>query len=135
MQQKYNESTPQRPEGRRPLDAPLVKFDLNDALSRIRNEEAYKNKDRNAITLFKSDKLCYVLIALHAGAEMKTHATAGMSSLQVLSGSIDFRMGNQILELKEGEMITIHEHVPHGLLANTESAILLTMTTNVEGEA
>ena len=129
MQNKFNDPTSQRPDGQRPIDAPLVKFNLELSLTQIRNEQAYKDRDRNAITLFKSANLRHVLISLHAGAEMKTHQTEGMTSLQVLDGDINFTLGELSLNMLSGEVIVIHEEVPHGLIANKETAILLTMTS------
>src|SRR5690606_4157723 len=80
---KYNEATPLRPEGDRLLDAQMVLMDLAEFQKQIKDEKAWKEGDRNAITLFKSDGMRVVLIALHAGSEMKTHTAPGIISVQV----------------------------------------------------
>jgi len=54
MENKYNESTPLRPEGDRVVDAPLVSIDLPSFMKQIKQEATWKNSDRNAITIFKS---------------------------------------------------------------------------------
>ena len=53
MEEKYNESTLQRPEGDRAVDAPLVDIDLPMFIKQIKEETTWKESDRNAITVLK----------------------------------------------------------------------------------
>ena len=55
MEEKFNEATTQRPQGDRIMDAPLVTIDLRSFTKQIRDEKAWKDSDRNAITVFKTD--------------------------------------------------------------------------------
>jgi len=126
-QVKFNEATPLRPEGDRPLDAPMVQMDLNAFKKQIKEEQSWKNGDRNAITIFKNDLLRVVLVALHAGTEMKQHKTTGMLSLQVLEGQISFRTAMDTAELGLGQMIVLHADIMHSVYAHEESLILLTV--------
>lgn len=129
---KYNQSTPLRPEGDRLLDAQMVTMDLSEYREQIKDEKAWKEGDRTAITLFKSDSMRVVLIALHAGAEMKTHTAPGIISVQVLSGNISFRTEQRNAELSEGQMLTLHKGVPHSVFANEVSTFLLTLAIQSE---
>jgi len=126
---KYNESTPLRPEGDRLLDAQMVLMDLSEFQDKIKDEKAWKEGDRNAITLFKSDGMRVVLIALHAGSEMKPHTAPGIISVQVLEGKISFITAQQTAELSKGQMLTLHQNIPHSVLAQKESTFLLTLST------
>ncbi len=81
MEIKYNEATPQRPDGDRSLDAALVSIDLPAFVKQIKEESTWKESDRNAITVFKTNGLRIVLIALHKGAEMATHTAEGIISV------------------------------------------------------
>ncbi len=127
MENKSNESTPQRPEGNRIIDAPLVNLDLNENKSQIKTEKAWMENDRNAITLFKSHGLRLVLIALHKDAEMAKHSAKGMITVQVQEGLIKFSTEEQSVELSAGQMIVLHEGIPHSVLALEESTFLLTL--------
>lgn len=129
MEEKFNEATPQRPEGDRPMDAPMVVMDLSSFMEQIRQEQTWRNSDRNAITIFKTRGMRIMLVALHAGAEMKTHTAAGIISVQVLEGKIKFSTKQQSTELGKGQMLALHEGIPHSVLANMESVFLLTLTT------
>lgn len=134
IEEKSNEATPQRPKGDRPLDAPMVEMNLTSFREQIKQEQAWQNSDRNAITLFKTDGMRLVLIALHKGAEMKTHTAPGIISVQVLEGQITFRTEQQTAGLGAGQMLTLHAGIPHSVLAREESVFLLTLATTVAGK-
>ena len=129
METKSNDPTPQRPEpaAGRPLDALLLVFDLPALLAQVRLEPAYRTSDRNALTVFKTDGMRIVLLALHAGAELKTHTAPGIISVQVLEGRLMFRTAEQATGLAQGQLLTLHAGIPHSVTAVTEAVFLLTL--------
>ncbi|MGZ8557333.1 MAG: cupin domain-containing protein [Chitinophagaceae bacterium] len=127
MQEKFNEATPNRPQGERPIDSPLLLINLPALTKQIKEEEAWIKNDRNAITVFKTTGMNIVLIALHAHAELKTHTAPGTISVQVLDGTIKFDTPDESLEIKKGQLLTLHAGVSHSVLAVEESVFLLTM--------
>ncbi len=129
MDEKYNDATNQRPEGHRIVDAPLVTIDLKLFIEQIRDEEIWKSSDRNAITVFKTDVMSIVLIALHKNAELKKHTAAGLINVQVLEGQILFTTDEHAVELNKGQLVTLHANIPHAVLAKEESIFLLTITS------
>jgi quercetin dioxygenase-like cupin family protein len=130
MDDKYNESTDLRPEGERMLDAPLVNIDIGRFITQIKKETAWDNSDRNAITVYKTSGLRIVLVALHEGAVMAKHTAAGIISVQVLEGEINFTTDEQSVILKKEQMIALHKGLPHSVTALKESVFLLTLTTS-----
>lgn len=131
-ERKSNDSTPLRPEGERELDAPMVTMDLSLLKAQIKEEESYKNGDRNAITIFKSESMRIVLIALHEGAEMKTHKAPGIISVQVLDGHITFKTEQETTDRTAGQMLALHAGIPHSVTAKIESVFLLTISLKTE---
>ena len=127
METKYNESTEQRPEGGRIMDAPLVSIDVPGFIREIKNEDAWKKNDRNAITIYKTDGMRMVLIALHEDAVMAKHTANGVISVQVWEGEIIFSAANQSVVLKKGQMVALHKGEPHSVAATKESVFLLTI--------
>ncbi|MEX2336013.1 MAG: cupin domain-containing protein [Fulvivirga sp.] len=125
--EKFNKATLQRPEGDRPLDAPMVVMDLTVFKEQIKQESSWKDSDRNAITIFKTDNMRMVLIALHQGAEMKKHTAEGIINVQVLEGQIAFHTKEESVTLVEGQMLTLHAGIPHRVYAQRESVFLLTL--------
>jgi len=127
MEDRFNEATSQRPKDDHLLDAPMIIMDLLSLVKQIKEEQPWNNSDRNAITIFKTNGMCIVLVALHAGAEMKTHTASGIISLQVLDGQITFSTKQQSVELGNGQMLALHEDIPHSVLAEKETTFLLTI--------
>lgn len=131
MEEKYNISTDQRPEGERVLDAPMVQIDIPGFVERIKSESAWETGDRNAITVFKTDGLRIVLVALHKGAVLSEHSAAGILSLHVLEGEIKFESQNKSVNLGRGQMVTLHKGLTHAVTAIVESVFILSLSTPV----
>ena len=126
---KYNDQTDLRPEGERIINAPLVHMDFKEFSKTIKSEKTWKEKDRNAITVYKTDGMRMVLIALHKGAILEKHTANGNISVQVLEGEINFSTEDQTVTLKEGQAIALHKNIPHEVTAIKESVFLLTLNT------
>lgn len=127
MENKFNEATPQRPEGNCALDANMVVMDINQFMEQVRREPARQNRDHTAITIFKSEQMRIVLIGLHEGAGLPAHTANGMISVQVVEGHISLTAGQQTAELNKGQMLALHEKIPHSVIAKRETFFLLTV--------
>ncbi len=132
MEIKNNESTELRPEGGRLMDAPLVSMDIPEFINQLKSEAAWKNSDRNAMTVYKTNGMRIVLIALHEDAVLKKHTADGIISVQVLEGEIIFSTDDQSVVIKQGQMIALHKGLPHSVKAIKESLFLLTLTTTLK---
>lgn len=130
MENKSNESTSQRPEGDRVLNAQLVEMDLNKFIEQIKNEPTWKTSDRNSVTIFKSETMRIVLMGLHENAELKSHKANGVISVQTLEGKINFVTEMQSVILEKGQMIALEENIIHSVMALKESFFLLTLSMN-----
>ncbi len=60
---KSVDATPQRKEGHRIIEAPLVEIDLPELMNIIKREPTWRDSDRNSLTVFKSEKMRIVLLA------------------------------------------------------------------------
>jgi len=129
--EKYIEATVLRPLGDRKIDAPLVTIDLPSFIEQVRKEKKWKDTDRNAITVFKANGLRIVLIALRKGAEMVKHKADGLISGQVLEGKMQIDTDERSVQLGKGQMLALHEGIPHSLLAKKKTIFLLTLTTSL----
>ena len=114
-----------------PIYAPLVSIDLGSFIEQIRNEKTWEDSDRNAITVFKTNGMRIVLIALHKNAELARHTANGIISVQVLEGQMIFTTDQQSVELSKGQLLTLHQGIPHSIVAIEETVFLLTLTTTL----
>ena len=129
---KYNDATRNRPDGERLLDAPVISLHLNATIAQLKGEASYEKNDRNAITLFHSEHMRIVLIALHAGAEMAEHKATGPCSILAIDGRVEVRAGLDSYPLGPGEAVALQDAVAHSVKADGESVILLTMAAGVK---
>ena len=92
MEEKFNDATPQRPAGHRTLDGQLVLADLPRFIKEIRNEAAYHENGKNAITVFKSANATITLIALKAGEKIQSGPEEAhlLMSLYLIEGNLSF---------------------------------------------
>ena len=132
MDIKSNESTELRPEGDRLIDAPLVSMQLPEFIKQIKSEATWENSDRNALTVYKTNGMRIVLIALHEEAVIKRHTAEGIISVQILEGEIVFSTDEQSVVMKQGDLIALHKGLPHEVKAIKESVFLLTLTTTLD---
>ncbi len=127
MQEKYNEATINRPEGDRPVDAPSVLVNIPDLIGQIKDEKAWDKNDRNAITVFKSDKMRIVLVAMHKDAEMQTEHPKNIFSIQVIKGKIKLHTNEKSIEVEKEQLFVLHENIPYKVEAVKKSIFLLTV--------
>src|SRR5438045_5667210 len=113
MQEKYNESTLNRPEGGRLLDAPLLIIEVADYIQRLKNESSWQKNDRNGITLFKTKGMRIVLVIMHAGADMRPQTIDALVSLQVLNGYLQVTTDEQTARVEAGQILTLHAQIKH----------------------
>ncbi|MEJ7827640.1 MAG: hypothetical protein WKF91_05575 [Segetibacter sp.] len=132
MEIKNNESTELRPEGGRLMDAPLVSMDIPEFIKQLKSEATWENSDRNAMTVYKTNGMRIVLIALHEDAILKKHTADGIISVQVLEGEIYFSTDDQSAVVRKGQMVALHKGLPHSVKAIKESVFLLTLTTTLD---
>ena len=127
MEERYNEATHNRPEGDRPIDAPVVCIDIPAFVKQIKKEKTWDKNDRNAITVFKSDKLSIVLVAMRKKAVMKTERPENIFSLQVLDGRVKLTTDENSYDVRQDEMFVLHAGLPYSIEAVKKTIFLLTI--------
>ncbi len=111
----------------RPLDRPLLAFDIASLLQQIRAEETWHRGSHDAMTLTKSRGLRVVLVAMRTGTVLPWHRAAGPFSLQLLEGELAVHTDAQTVTLHAGELLTIAAEVRHQVTAFRDAAFLLTL--------
>lgn len=123
---KYNEATPQRM-GDHLLDAPAVQIDLHAFKAQILQEPSWQDSGRNAITLFKTDGMSLVMTALHQGTKMEENILDNRLCIHVLDGHVNVKTSIHSHDLAQGQVLVLHEGIPHSISALSDSTLLLTV--------
>jgi len=133
METKQNEATVNRPEGARVIDDSFVKIDLRAYANQVKDERAWHESDRNAITVFKTDSVTIVLSAMHKGATMIKQSTCDLMEVHVQEGSLKFQAKDNVVMLAAGEMALLHKGYSYDIEALEESVFLLTLYNGHKG--
>jgi quercetin dioxygenase-like cupin family protein len=126
MDIKSNQSTDNRPEGDRILDAPYVFTDIPMYLEQLKSEKSWAKNDRNAITVYKSKSITIVLSVLKTGATVSDHSIDECLTFQVLSGELRVETEGRVFYPTQGQMMTFHSGVAHSIKALTDADIVIT---------
>jgi hypothetical protein len=127
MENTIIEATYNRPEGDREIDSPVLLIDIPDLIEQLKDENAWKENDRNAITVFKTDKMRIVLVALHKDAKMTTDRPENIFTLQVLKGKVKVTADFSSTEIEKEMILALHEQIQYSITALKKSIFLLTI--------
>lgn len=119
----------------RTLDAPMLSFELDPEIARLKAGHQWQIEDRAAITLVKTARLRLVLILMKKGATMHEHRVEGPISLWVVSGAISFAADGEKRTVAHNGLLVLDKAIPHDVEAlEDESAFLLTIDQPVGTE-
>lgn len=93
----------------------------------------WQNNVFNGVTiakLFDGPHSKEIRINLEKGAQMKEHKAPGAIMVQVLSGKIEFGVGDENVILGALDMITLEPNVLHALTALENSIVRLSLSKN-----
>ncbi|HZR84051.1 MAG TPA: hypothetical protein VFD92_23340 [Candidatus Binatia bacterium] len=113
----------------RPLDAPLMVFDLPAVIRQLQSERTWETGSRNAMTLLKSPELRVVLVAMHTGAEVPWQPAEASMTIQVVQGRLVVSAESRSETLSAGQLVALHAGVSHRLEAKEPCAFVLTLVT------
>ncbi|BAV04788.1 hypothetical protein SAMN05421788_11113 [Filimonas lacunae] len=128
MSNKSNNATFNRPQGSRPIDAPVLVTHIEESVQLLESEEAWQKNNRNAVTLFKTEGFSTVLVALHKGADITDNVTEGILSIQVLSGSVEVQLEDKKVIAGKGELVFMHRLQQHVIKALEDCRLLAALT-------
>src|SRR5215211_7667030 len=116
-----------RPRGR--TWSTRASFDLAAEVTRLREEKAWKEGRRNAITLRKGDGLNVVLLVMKEGDRLDEHSAPGPITLSEHEGRIRLSASDEDVEAEAGTMLACDAGVRHSVEALGEAVCLLNVAT------
>ena len=116
----------------RELDRPLMSFETEQEIAKLKASDQWRRESRAALTLVKTPAVTIVLVALHAGAVLKEHHAEGPITVAVLEGQIRFKAGRDELVLRRGGLLALGDALEHAVEALEDSAFVLTVNQPVK---
>jgi len=121
-----------RPQSERFLHGPLQSFDLGAEVNRLREEKAWQEGRRNAITLRKGGGLNVVLLVMKGGDRLDEHSAPGPITVIVHEGRIRFSAADADVEAEAGTVLACDAGVRHSVEALGDAVCLLNVATGSE---
>jgi quercetin dioxygenase-like cupin family protein len=110
------------------LTAPLLTFNLEKEIERLRREEHWLKDGRISETLVKYSDFRIVLILMQAGTMMREHKADARISIHGLSGRLMVQLPEKTVALSAGDLLVLEKCLPHDVSAVEESAFLLSIS-------
>src|SRR5271167_2025247 len=95
-----------------PLESPILSFDLNLEIERLRGENAWQG-GRNSKTLVKHPDFRVVLTVLESNARLHEHKAVGRISVHTMAGHIRMHVQDKVIDLPAGHMLALERALPH----------------------
>jgi len=127
-QTKTSEELTTREQELADLTAPLLTFNLEKEIERLRREEHWLKDGRISQTLVKYSDFRIVLILMQAGTVMREHKADARISIHGLSGRLMVQLPEKTVELSTGDLLVLEKCLPHDVSAVEESAFLLSIS-------
>ncbi len=71
-----------------------------------------------------------ILFSFRAGQGLREHTTSSQIAVQVVSGTLTFTARGERRRVTPGQLVLLEAAVPHSVLAESDSVMLLTLTPN-----
>lgn len=78
-------------------------------------------------TIHKSKAGTITLFAFAAGQELSEHSAPFEAWLQVLDGKVKAIIGGKVVRAAAGEIVLLPANIPHGVIAESDFKMMLTM--------
>jgi quercetin dioxygenase-like cupin family protein len=78
-------------------------------------------------TLVKTNSLEVIRLIIPSGKEIPVHKVSGEITVQCLEGRVTFTAGDDIRDLKAGQLLYLSSEVVHSLRGIEDASILLTI--------
>lgn len=98
-----------------------------ETANQLREEPEYAANGRNGLTLVKGPEMRVVVMVVRSGGGLAEHHAPGPITVQVLEGEIRFSSGDEVVNLREGDLLALPSRQPHAVEAVRDSTFLLTI--------
>lgn len=103
----------------------LIKNLPQSNVLKLADEITVEEHQISSKTLVQRPDLGMTLFALDKGEEIKKHSSSGDAVVNVIEGTAEITIGDEVYTVKEGETIIMPANIPHGLKAVEEAFKML----------
>ena len=123
-------SIPERTPPRERFAHEIIQFDLKQEAESLASECHEGHFGHRQIVLYKHGHASVSLFRFEQGGSMREHKTNGTVFIQVIEGRLTLTMKGKKHRLETGGLLVLAPGIPHDVLAEQDSVMLLTVCLN-----
>jgi len=100
---------------------------MENKKEKLINAIAYQEKSVVSKQLIKKSNGNVTLFAFDEGESLTEHTSPYEALVQIIEGKMTITIGGKPYEVEEGEIILLPPNIPHSLIADEKSKMMLTM--------
>ncbi len=100
---------------------------MENKKEKLINAIAYQEKSVVSKQLIKKPNGNITLFAFDEGESLTEHTSPYEALVQIIEGKMTITIGGNPYEIQEGEIILLPPNIPHSLIADEKSKMMLTM--------
>ena len=108
------------------MNSLIKNIEFSKALN-LKDLISYQEGQVTSKTIAQVPSANITLFSLDKGEGISTHTTSGDAMVQILDGSAEITIGDNVFTVKSGETIIMPSDIPHGLEAVERFQMLLTV--------
>ena len=101
--------------------------DLKAVVANLESSYQFAEKGIVSKTLHESSSVKVVLMCFEPGQGLSEHTAPFEAIIQIMKGSADFRLGDEMKDAKPGDLYVMPAGLKHAVTAKERFAFLLTM--------
>lgn len=109
----------------------LVVYNLPVLIEGMKHSRAWTRGELDSMILLKTPDKRVVLTTIHKGTEINFSRTDESITFQVVDGEINFCNRKESVDIKKGQLLTIHEKGRYSLTSIEDTVFIITISSGL----
>jgi quercetin dioxygenase-like cupin family protein len=110
-----------------PSDSIISELGLAYLIKTMKKSKPWTNGELNSLILMNKPEKQVILTAMHDGTEIESFQANDSITLQIIEGLIRFRVRNNTVTIREGQLMKLDENIKYNFIAREDTVFLLTI--------
>ena len=100
-----------------PSDSIISELGLAYLIKTIKKSKPLTNGELNSLILLNKPEKKVILTSMYEGTEIESYQANDSITLQIIEGHIRFRVRNNTVIIREGQLMKLDEHIKYNFIA------------------
>ena len=114
-----------------PSDSIISELGLAYLIKTIKKSKPWTNGELYSLILLNKPEKKVILTSMYEGTEIESFQANDSITLQIIEGHIRFRVRNNTITIREGQLMKLDEHIKYNFVAREDTVFLLTILNGV----